>query len=1337
MAWTTPAIFVGLTGSLILVFVYSNLYLRERQRHLSLWLASWSLYAVRFIFEALAALYGNQGILVMADLLCGVWSAALLLWGTCLFSERKLSIRWLAIFVAGSLWVIAGVSQGFPSPWVTVPVFLLSAFAYIFTGVALLRFRQATGPAKWTAGWAFILWGIHKVDYPLLRPLVWAAPYGYFLGVFFGFVSAVSIILVYLEKTKKELKASEEKYRSIFENAVEGIFQATPDGRLLSVNPSLARMYGYETPEQVLRSVVDLTQLYVDPNDRKMLGELIRSHGFVEQFEARMYRKDGEIRWASLNMRAVKDAHGEVRFYEGSLHDITDRKRAEEELRTSRLHLADAADMARIAHWESDESSNEFIFNDALYSLYATTAGREGGYRMARDEYVRRFVHPDDMGALHWKIEENRALLHGDGLEEYEHRSIRRDGEVIHILARNRIIRDAEGRVIKTVGVNQDITERKKTEEQLLVASFAMQSSISAICLADLEGRLTYVNDSFLCLWGYDEASEAIGRHISEFATVGAKEEGVNAAQPEYGYIEESRATRRDGSFFHIQAAVNVVRTDDGEIVCIMASFIDITARKKAEEALRESEAKFRSYVESSPLAAIVADPVGRIVDVNRSTIELLGYDAATLSNMHVWELQPNQDRADALRRFITFNRDGHLETEFRFQRRDGSLGWVSLHATMIGGGFFLAYCSDITHRKEAEETLRRYKLLSKSSRDIILFMGREGDILEANIAAEKAYGHSRQELLGLNIRDLRAHGKTDLTDEQITEADEKGILFETTHVRKDGSTFPVEVSSQGMAINGTRTLISVVRDITERRQAAKALRESEESLRVFLDALPHPALLMDGDGTAIVTNSAFAQALGLNKDNIKGKKILDLCGPDAAEQRKAYAIQTIVTAKPSIFEDSHGGRDLIFHMYPVLDDAGAPSKIAVFALDITERKRLEAQLTHAQKMEAIGTLAGGVAHDFNNILTVIMGLGNLIQMSLGPDDRNRPYIDQIIASSEKAADLTQSLLAYSRKQRITLEPHRVSDVVASTMKLLRRLLPEDIELKLALGDEKAVAMLDVSRMDQVLMNLATNARDAMPTGGSLTIRTDRAELDETFREAHGFGTPGGYVRISVTDTGVGMDKETMGRIFDPFFTTKEVGKGTGLGLASVYGIVKQHNGYITATSAPFEGTTFDLYLPVADMPSTNTVAARAEVKGGSETILVLEDDPDVRSMLIKILSGRGYATLEAANGDDAIRVFAEHRESIDLVILDVVMPGRNGKEVFDEITGIDPAVKVIFVSGYARDVIIDKGVQKDSVDFLEKPLSVAKMLAKVREVLDRQAAAAFSSDVSCNRKVS
>lgn len=398
----------------------------------------------------------------------------------------------------------------------------------------------------------------------------------------------------------------------------------------------------------------------------------------------------------------------------------------------------------------------------------------------------------------------------------------------------------------------------------------------------------------------------------------------------------------------------------------------------------------------------------------------------------------------------------------------------------------------------------------------------------------------------------------------------------------------------------------------------------------------------------------------------------------------------------------------------------GQPAVLA-YQRDITERRNLEEQLRQSQKMEAIGTLAGGVAHEFNNILTVIMGLGNVIQMSLDSGSQMKPLIDQIVASSEKAADLTQSLLAFGRKQRTLLSPRRVDTIIDSAVKLLKRLLPEDIELKMELDSHDAVALLDATQIEQVLMNLAANGRDAMHKGGKLTVRTEIAELDETFDKAHGFGKPGRYIRLSVSDTGIGMDTHTMARIFDPFFTTKEVGKGTGLGLSTVFGIVKQHDGYISVSSGLLKGTAFDIYLPIVDIAEQVAPGADIGVKRGSETILVVEDDPDVRRMMVMLLSNHGYTALEAADGDVALAVFDGRGEEIALVILDVVMPGKNGGEVFDDIARAHPFAKAIFVSGYAGNIVTGKGLREENPDFPQKPLSAAKLLAKVREVLDNQ----------------
>ena len=629
--------------------------------------------------------------------------------------------------------------------------------------------------------------------------------------------------------------------------------------------------------------------------------------------------------------------------------------------------------------------------------------------------------------------------------------------------------------------------------------------------------------------------------------------------------------------------------------------------------------------------------------------------------------------------------------------------------------------------QSEIEESREKYVDLYDFAPVAYFSFDRNGVITDLNLTGASLFGIERSRLVGKPFslfvspqhRDIffAHHHKT----RKASQVERCELLIQ----RKGGSLVPVLMESMTTSDKTGNTIVrSAITNITERTQMEEALRESETKLRAILDG-SRDAIGVSKDGICTFTNPACVSLFGYKSaDELIGRPVLYLIAPES----RGF-VKEMVTKRareepvPPFYEVTTLKKDGTTFLMEITISSyvlkGEQFTLAIMR-DVTEKKKLEEQLRQAQKMEAVGTLAGGVAHDFNDILTVIMGFGNLMQMSIDKDDIHRPYIDQMVASSQRAADLTQSLLAFSRKQLITLEPHAVNEVVAGTTKLLVRLLREDIGLTTNLTDEDTVCPLDVTQIGQVLMNLATNARDAMPHGGSLTITTERVMLDESFKKTHGFGRMGEYVRLSVSDTGTGMDEGTMERIFEPFFTTKEVGKGTGLGLASAYGIVKQHGGYITVESLPFNGTTFDIYLPLINPPSQQEAPAAGETKRGTETILIVEDDWDVRNMLSRILESHGYTTIEAGDGDDAIRVHHEHKEKIDLIILNVVMPGRNGKEALDEITRTNPEIKAIFVSGYTGDIVIDKGIQSEGVDFLQKPLSVTALLAKVREVLDR-----------------
>ncbi|OGW55852.1 MAG: hypothetical protein A2Z46_08770 [Nitrospirae bacterium RBG_19FT_COMBO_55_12] len=391
---------------------------------------------------------------------------------------------------------------------------------------------------------------------------------------------------------------------------------------------------------------------------------------------------------------------------------------------------------------------------------------------------------------------------------------------------------------------------------------------------------------------------------------------------------------------------------------------------------------------------------------------------------------------------------------------------------------------------------------------------------------------------------------------------------------------------------------------------------------------------------------------------------------------------------------------------------------------DITERKLLEAQLIHAQKMEAVGTLTGGIAHDFNNSLTAIIGYGNILKLKMNADDPLRHNVDQILASTERAANLTQSLLVFSRKQQTSLRLINLNETIDRVGKLVKRLLGENIEHTVALTDGELTVMADSSQIEQVLINLATNARDAMPGGGSFMITTKPVELDNEFVRIYGYGKQGSYALITVTDTGAGMDKRTLERIFEPFFTTKDVGKGTGLGLSIVYGIIKQHKGYIDCSSEPGRGSTFKIYLPTVKLKS-DINNARAEIPdlltltGGAETVLIAEDDAEVRRLIKSLLEDFGYTVIEAEDGDAAVTAFMENRDKIHLLLFDVIMPKKNGQEAYEEIKKVKPDVKCLFTSGYASTVVHEKGVREGDANFISKPVSPPELLRKVREVLN------------------
>lgn len=781
------------------------------------------------------------------------------------------------------------------------------------------------------------------------------------------------------------------------------------------------------------------------------------------------------------------------------------------------------------------------------------------------------------------------------------------------------------------------------------------------------------------------------------------------------------------------------------QLVTIVARILE---RRQAKEKIKEAEERYRAVVETARDVIVTIDENGTILSINRSVERVFGYRVAEVLGELVTTLIPKRRRfafKAALNKYSdTYEKDvncGALELTGRTKAGEEIPLELSLGEFVKNGRRFLTgIARDISERKRAEQELRkseeRYREIVENAHDIIYSHDLEGNYTSINKAGQQITGYTREEVLKLTLAQTVAPECLEKAQEMLRRklAGETVTAYELEIMAKDGRRIPVEVNTRVALHDGVAIGVQgIARDITERKRAEEGLRESEERYRLLFESNPQPMWVYDLETLAFLAiNQAAVRHYGYSREEFLGMTIKDICPEDdipALVASLKNGSSGIGSAGPCRHVKKDGSiSDVEITAHPLVFD-GRRAKLIV-ANDVTEQQRLRAalllseeQLRQSQKLEAIGQLAGGVAHDFNNLLTAINGYSALALKRLGRDHPIASYLNEINRAGNRAADLTRQLLAFGRKQLLQPLSLNLNDIVTDMSKMLTRLIGENITFQTKLSPHLKRIKVDPGQVEQVLMNLVVNARDAMPRGGVLTIETANEELDDAYASKHVAVKPGQYVMLAVSDTGMGMDPEVQAHIFEPFYTTKETGKGTGLGLSTVYGIIKQSGGDIWLYSEPGRGTSFKVYLPVTKDEIETPVAPTADTTSqrGSETVLLVEDEEIVRKITKRLLEENGYRVLQAGSGGEAIRLFISYKEPIHLLITDVVMPMLSGKDVADQIKSVHPETRVLYMSGYTDEAIVDHGIVDADIEFIQKPFTERALTRKIREVLDTE----------------
>ena len=1164
-------------------------------------------------------------------------------------------------------------------------------------------------------------------------------------------------------RTERDLRSTRAFFHAAFDALHDHVAILSADGTIIEANhawETFAADNGYLGP----RSARGANYLAVcdaasgpEQTDGRSAAAGIRAviEGSQRNFELEYpCHAPGEERWFLMRVRRFDDS-GNIRILVAH-ENVTAAYVARQELRERDERYRLVNRVTKDIIWDWDLRSGDLVWNDAVEVLRSP---RDGA--LTREWWTAN-IHPDDRDRVLKGL--NEVVDDGETSWTDEYRFRRPDASYATFHDRGYVLREPGGRAVRVIGSMADVTERRRNEERL------QQSEARYRLLFDRNPLPMWLiqPDRLAFIATNDAAVEHYGFSRDEFLTMtpldlvpAADRETVlqtqRALRADKTQAVSTRHQKKSGEIIEVEVVVHQVLFD-GEVTNL-AIATDMTGRNRAERERASALQLLGTVVDASPVAIIAADAEMRTTMWNPASTSLLGWREDEMLGRTASVIPPERSREFEFVRAERAAGRPVVNLETYLLRKDGSrvnvlLSTTALHdaAGKVTGS--VALLSDITERKRTEaarevaeqereqlfrtleyERNRLTELFRIAPAFIVVLRGPDHVFELANDAYYDLVG--RRTLIGLPaveaLPELADQGLKEIIDDVLATGRPFVMTQRAVRVQRVAGE-PMEerflsLSYQALVeADGTRSGIMCHGiDITEQVRAEHAIRASEERYRALVELSPDGIVIHDGRIIHFANPAAIALVGASSSAQLVGRTVLEFIHEKSmplAEERISRLTGGGPTGTVAQVWKGVDGRPRDVEVASMPFTLAGQAMIQTVFRDISERQQLEDQLRQAQKMEAVGRLAGGVAHDFNNLLTVIQANTEFLLADLDMADPRRADAVEIRSSCDRASGLTRQLLAFSRKQILEPRPLDLRAVVAGVKSMLTRIIGEDVTLEIAVRDTVGSVMGDAGQIEQVLMNLVINARDAMPDGGRILIELSDVELTEQYAIADRAQVlPGSYVRLAVSDTGKGMTPDVRARIFEPFFTTKPVGQGTGLGLATAYGIVKQSAGHIWVYSEAGLGTTFKVYLPRigearAAAASTNVSSAP---RRGSETILLVEDESALRSVAHRMLTSQGYTVMEAANGREALDIAMKHPGTIDLVLTDVVMPEMSGGALAERLRGVRPEARMLFMSGYTDGDIVRRGVLQPGISFIQKPFAAARLFELVRETLDKE----------------